>query len=167
VHFHDVAVVRFSAAPATSPAHRAAGSARPFDEIRVVQEPMMPKKTIMIVDDDADVRDAVADLLEGHGYAVIPASNGQEALNELKAGQKPSLILLDVMMPIMDGQAFTAEQQADPELSDIPVVVFTAFGAALDKMKDMESFARIEKPVQADKLLDSVDRWTGPSKLPN
>jgi CheY-like chemotaxis protein len=126
---------------------------------------MMPKKTIMVVDDDADVRDAVTDLLEGHGYAVIPASNGQEALDELKAGEKPSLILLDVMMPIMDGQAFSAEQQADPELSDIPVVAFTAFGAALDKMKDMKVSARIEKPVQADELLDSVDRWTGRSKL--
>jgi CheY-like chemotaxis protein len=129
------------------------------------REPMMPKKTIMVVDDDADVRDAVTDLLEGHGYAVIPASNGQEALDELKAGEKPSLILLDVMMPIMDGQAFSAEQQADPELSDIPVVAFTAFGAALDKMKDMKVSARIEKPVQADELLDSVDRWTGRSKL--
>jgi CheY-like chemotaxis protein len=126
---------------------------------------MMPKKTIMVVDDDADVRDAVTGLLEGHGYAVIPASNGQEALDELKAGEKPSLILLDVMMPIMDGQAFTAEQQADPELADIPVVVFTAFATALDKMKDMKSFARIEKPVQAEQLLDSVDRWTGPSKV--
>jgi CheY-like chemotaxis protein len=125
----------------------------------------MPKKTIMVVDDDADVRDAVTDLLEGHGYAVIPASNGQEALDELKAGEKPSLILLDVMMPIMDGQAFSAEQQADPELADIPVVVFTAFAAALDKMKEMKSFARIEKPVQADQLLNSVDRWTGPSKV--
>jgi CheY-like chemotaxis protein len=121
----------------------------------------MEKKTIMVVDDDADVREAVTDLLEGHGYAVIPASNGQEALNELKGGeQRPSLILLDVMMPIMDGQAFSAEQQSDPDLASIPVVVFTAFGAALEKMKDVKALAHLEKPVQAEHLLDSIDRWS-------
>lgn len=121
----------------------------------------MQKRTIMVVDDDADVREAITDLLEGHGYAVIPAGNGQEALDELKSSQSlPSLILLDVMMPIMDGQAFAAEQQADPELREIPVVVFSAFGAALDQMKDVNAMARLEKPVHADQLLDSVERWS-------
>jgi CheY-like chemotaxis protein len=122
---------------------------------------MMNKKTIMVVDDDADVREAVTDLLEAHGYAVIPAANGQDALDELKTGERrPSLILLDVMMPIMDGQTFAAEQQADPDLREIPVVVFTAFSAALDEMKDMHPSARLEKPVKAERLLDSVGRWS-------
>jgi CheY-like chemotaxis protein len=126
----------------------------------------MDKRTIMVVDDDADVREAVTDLLEGHGYAVIPASNGQEALDELKASQRlPALILLDVMMPIMDGQAFAAEQQADPKLREIPLVVFSAFGAALDQMKDVHALARLEKPVQADQLLDSVERWSEATRI--
>ena len=121
----------------------------------------MEKKTIMVVDDDADVRDAVTELLERHGYAVMPASNGQEALDELKTSEtRPSLILLDVMMPVMDGYAFCQEQQSDPELKDIPVVVFTAFSAALEKMADVQARARLEKPVLAGELLDSIDRWS-------
>jgi two-component system response regulator MprA len=124
---------------------------------------MTNKKTIMVVDDDADVRDAVTDLLERHGYAVMPASNGQEALSELKSSEvRPSLILLDVMMPVMDGHAFCEEQQQDPELKDIPVVVFTAFSAALDQMADVKTAARLEKPVMAGELLDQVDRFAEP-----
>jgi CheY-like chemotaxis protein len=126
----------------------------------------MNKKTIMVVDDDVEVREAVSELLENHGYAVIPASNGREALDELKIHNlRPSLILLDVMMPVMDGQTFCAEQQADPELKDIPVVVFTAFGAALDKMKNVDAMPRLEKPVRAEQLLDSVEMWSDESKL--
>ena len=76
----------------------------------------------------ADVRDAVAALLERNGYVVMPASNGQEALDELHGcDERPSLILLDLMMPVMDGRAFYEEQQADPDLRDIPVVAFTSF----------------------------------------
>jgi CheY-like chemotaxis protein len=128
----------------------------------------MDKKTIMVVDDDPDVRDAISELLERHGYAVVPASNGDEALRELKdRNVRPALILLDVMMPVMDGQEFCAEQQADPELKDIPVVVFTAFGAALDAMSDVKALARLEKPMQADHLLESVGRFADPSKVQN
>lgn len=126
----------------------------------------MKQKTIMVVDDDDEVREAVAELLENHGYAVIPASNGREALDELRIRHmKPAMILLDVMMPVMDGRSFCAEQQADPELKDIPVVVFTAFGAALDKMKEVESMPRLDKPVRADQLLDSVELWSDESKM--
>ena len=128
----------------------------------------MDKKTIMVVDDDPDVRDAISELLERHGYAVVPASNGDEALHELKdRSVRPALILLDVMMPVMDGQAFCAEQQTDPELRDIPVVVFTAFGAALDGMQEIKALARLEKPMQADQLLESIGRFSDPSKVQN
>jgi CheY-like chemotaxis protein len=126
----------------------------------------MDKKTIMVVDDDAEVREAVSELLENHGYAVIPASNGREALDELKVNNiRPSMILLDVMMPVMDGQTFCAEQQSDPELKDIPVVVFTAFGNALEKMKDVDAMPRLDKPVRAEQLLDSVELWSDESKM--
>jgi CheY-like chemotaxis protein len=126
----------------------------------------MDKKTIMVVDDDSEVREAVSELLENHGYAVIPASNGREALDELKIRNlRPAMILLDVMMPVMDGQTFCAEQQSDPELKDIPVVVFTAFGAALEKMKDVDAMPRLDKPVRAEQLLDSVELWSDDSKM--
>jgi CheY-like chemotaxis protein len=125
----------------------------------------MDKPTIMVVDDDADVREAVANLLERNGYVVIPACNGQEALDELhQRDQHPALILLDIMMPVMDGHAFYEEQQADPELRDIPVVAFTSFPGALDGMNDIKSLARLQKPMQAEQLLDSVHRFSEPSK---
>jgi CheY-like chemotaxis protein len=128
----------------------------------------MNKKTIMVVDDDDEVREAVSELLENHGYAVIPASNGREALDELQIRHmKPAMILLDVMMPVMDGRSFCAEQQSDPEIRDIPVVVFTAFGAALDKMTEVESMPRLDKPVRAEQLLDSVELWSDESKMRN
>jgi CheY-like chemotaxis protein len=115
----------------------------------------------MVVDDDAEIRDAVTDLLERNGYEVVPAGNGREALAELKSGGlRPALILLDLMMPVMDGQEFCAEQQSDPTLRDIPVVVFTAFGAALEQMKEVEAMPHLDKPVQADELLDSVELWS-------
>jgi CheY-like chemotaxis protein len=118
----------------------------------------MSKKTILVVDDDDDVRDAVSELLENHGYAVVPASNGKEALHELKMQEvRPAMILLDLMMPIMDGQEFCAEQQADPDLRNIPVVVFSAF----DPGSAQKDLPRVEKPVQAEQLLDSVDHWSG------
>ena len=117
----------------------------------------MSKKPILVVDDDAEVRGAVTDLLEANGYAVVPASNGQEALDELKMQEvRPALILLDLMMPIMDGQAFCAEQQADPSLRDIPVLVFSAFDAEMAS----KGLPRIDKPALADELLHSVDRWS-------
>jgi len=128
----------------------------------------MNKKTIMVVDDDAEVREAVTDLLENHGYAVVPASNGKEALDELKAlDMRPALILLDLMMPVMDGQTFCAEQQSDPELKDIPVVVFTSFSAAMEQMKSVEDKPRLEKPVQAEELLHSIDLWSDGNKTQN
>jgi CheY-like chemotaxis protein len=121
----------------------------------------MDKKTIMVVDDDAEVREAVTELLEAHGYAVVPARNGKEALTELKALKlRPSLILLDLMMPVMDGQTFCAKQQSDPDLKDIPVVVFTAFSAAMEQMKAVEDKPHLEKPVQVEELLQSVDFWS-------
>jgi CheY-like chemotaxis protein len=124
----------------------------------------MDKPTIMVVDDDADVREAVANLLERNGYVVLPASNGQEALDELHGrAERPSLILLDLMMPVMDGRAFYEEQQADPELRDIPVVAFTSFPGALEGMNGIQSLERLDKPMEAEQLLDSVHRWSEPS----
>jgi CheY-like chemotaxis protein len=124
----------------------------------------MNKPRIMVVDDDPDVRDAVASLLERNGYVVMPASNGQEALDELHGcEERPSLILLDLMMPVMDGRAFYEEQQSDPDLRDIPVVAFTSFPGALDGMNDGK-MERLDKPMQAEQLLDSVHRWSEPTK---
>src|SRR6476646_6367807 len=83
----------------------------------------MAPKPILIVDDDKDVRSALAELLEGEGYAVAGAHNGHEALQLMRAGLHPAVILLDLMMPVMDGWDFRSEQQRDPAFAGVPVVI--------------------------------------------
>jgi CheY-like chemotaxis protein len=114
-----------------------------------------PAHEILIVDDDADIRDSLGSLLEGEGYAVACAANGREALDRLRAGLLPCLILLDLMMPVMDGLAFIAQQTADPTLAGIPVVVITAAGQT-----KTASLPRpvLSKPIQIETLLNTVAR---------
>ena len=82
---------------------------------------------VMIIDDDVDVRESLAEVLDDHGYPSIVAANGKEALERLRAlRDRPCLILLDLMMPVMDGRAFRAAQQSDAELGSIPVLIFSA-----------------------------------------
>src|SRR5687768_12107285 len=99
---------------------------------------MNDRPLVMVVDDDADIREAVADVLSDEGYPVELASNGREALNVLSAGAfRPNLILLDLMMPELDGWGLMAELEKRPELSAIPVVVFSAQGVSPETMAGM------------------------------
>ncbi len=88
----------------------------------------MSSHTIMVVDDDPDIRDTLCALLRADGHDVLCHADGLEALNDLRAGARPCLILLDLMMPVLDGVGFRAEQQKDPALASIPVVAITAAG---------------------------------------
>jgi CheY-like chemotaxis protein len=83
---------------------------------------------VLLVDDDFGILDGVSELLESEGFFVVPASNGLEALNRLRSGLRVDAIVLDVMMPMMDGWDFRAEQLADSLLRKIPVVVISASG---------------------------------------
>jgi two-component system, chemotaxis family, chemotaxis protein CheY len=117
--------------------------------------------TILVVDDDADIRDALSSLLEELGYLTLCAANGKEALERLRrpGTVTPRLILLDLMMPVMDGFQFIREQRKDAALASIPVVVVTAGSenavpGALEVLK---------KPVRAERLLASVEKHCLPA----
>jgi CheY-like chemotaxis protein len=79
----------------------------------------------MVVDDDEAIRRTIAEVLSEEGYAVKEAANGREALDLLRAGTRPCLLLLDLMMPVLDGWGFRQEQERDPEIASVPVVIVT------------------------------------------
>jgi CheY-like chemotaxis protein len=110
---------------------------------------------ILVVEDDQDIRESLAGLLEAHGYSVLSAANGVEAFMLLRSGHVPSVILLDLMMPLMDGYRFRTEQRKDPALAAIPVVVITAGAASRDGVP--EGVVVIQKPLEPARLLAAVD----------
>src|SRR5262245_15369306 len=81
---------------------------------------------VLVIEDDADTREAVSDFLEREGFEVEAVENGHLALESLRSRDAPRFILLDMMMPVMDGWSFRRQQRADPQLSSIPVIVVTA-----------------------------------------
>jgi CheY-like chemotaxis protein len=115
----------------------------------------MMAEPVLVVDDDPDIRECMVALLEMRGLPAVPASDGAEALDLLKAGMRPSLILLDLMMPRMDGWEFRAQQELDPELAAIPTVVVSAAGQHATAA--LHADAIIRKPIdfgQLDRVLD-------------
>jgi CheY-like chemotaxis protein len=119
-----------------------------------------PARLVMIVEDDRDVRETLAEILADHSYDTLLASNGQEALLRLRdAPEKPSVILLDIMMPVMNGWEFRALQKTDAALSEIPVVVITAHADASRAAAEMEAAGFLRKPVKLESLIASVSRF--------
>jgi CheY-like chemotaxis protein len=117
----------------------------------------MPVHRILIVDDEPMIRDSLVEFLEDHGYEAVGAANGREALSELGAGARlPSLILLDLMMPFMDGRSFREEQLADPALSEIPVIVFSAYQDVAATAGELHAVAHLKKPLRLPDLLRLV-----------
>ena len=122
---------------------------------------MNPSKhaRILVVEDDYDIRESVVEVLEEEGYGVDAAGDGREALRLLsEAHPKPSLILLDLMMPNMNGFEFRAEQLKNAEDAAIPVAVLTADGQARAKAEQLHADGLVRKPVKIQPLLDMVAR---------
>ncbi len=109
-------------------------------------------KRILLVEDDEITRGAIKMVLEWEGYRVDCAANGQEALDYLHGHGRPELILLDVMMPVLDGEEFRREQKRDPSLAKIPVVVVSALEAAAR----LDAAVHIRKPFQVEELLAAI-----------
>jgi CheY-like chemotaxis protein len=115
------------------------------------------KDLVMIVEDDADTLDALNALLTQFGFDTLLAQNGREALEKLRAAARlPCVIILDLLMPEMDGWQFRTEQQADPALRAIPVVIVTADVRGGSRAKAAGAVAFIPKPVDIEKLMGSV-----------
>jgi CheY-like chemotaxis protein len=112
---------------------------------------------ILIIEDDPDVRVTLVDLLEDAGYPVDCAANGQEALDHLRRGTLPSVILLDLMMPVMDGWEFRREQRRDPRVANVPVIVLSALDRT--RVGDLGEAAFMKKPLDFDRLLELVRRY--------
>ena len=117
---------------------------------------------VLIVDDDPAVVEGLSELLEEEGYDVAVAKDGRDALDQLRTGLRPSVILLDLMMPRMDGWDFRHEQMKDAELRDIPTIVISAAGFSATSVK--AQLGDIEfgpKPPDAQALLDAIKRGCG------
>ena len=118
-------------------------------------------KCILVVEDDPDLAQLVAEVLESAGYRTAIAGNGRAALDHLRTCTHPDLILLDLMMPVMDGWEFREEQQKLPALASIPVLTVTADGDARGKAAAIQAAGYITKPITIDSLLDAVERVCG------
>ena len=114
---------------------------------------------VLVVEDDDDVREALLLLLGDDGVHAVGATDGRDALEKIRGGLHPSLILLDLMMPVMDGERFLHARKADPELAAIPVVVVSA----MQKMKvdpvELDVDEMITKPVDPVRVLETVNQY--------
>jgi CheY-like chemotaxis protein len=115
-------------------------------------------RNVLLVEDDCYLRKLVAEILEEEGYHVSCAANGQEALTHLRHAPLPGLILLDCMMPVMDGWEFRRRQQQDEALAPIPVVVLTAAGITEQEIASVGAAGFLLKPFDLTALLDAVAR---------
>jgi len=117
-------------------------------------------KKIFIIEDDIYIRMNLKMLLESEGYSIETASDGKDALERLKAATSlPSLILLDLMMPIMDGFQFRHEQERDPRLADIPVVIISAGGNIEPSKIKIGAKASLKKPFNIEDVLDTIKQF--------
>ena len=117
--------------------------------------------SILIVEDEAPIRSVITEILEDEGYQVASVANGMEALTYLREhAERPQLILLDLGMPVMTGWEFREEQQRDPMLAGIPVIVMSALPDLDRKAAALEVAECLDKPVDIDKLLALVAAYS-------
>jgi CheY-like chemotaxis protein len=114
----------------------------------------MNRPLVLVVDDDPDILDAICDILDAEGYRVSRARHGQEALDQVDS-QRPDIILLDLMMPVMDGVAFSQALRLRPAVRDVPIVVISADGNP-QRAAAVGAAGYLAKPFDIDALLAQV-----------
>jgi|SRR5688572_6880241 CheY-like chemotaxis protein len=116
-----------------------------------------PRKTVLIIDDDDDLRDSLAEHIQGEGFETLAVKTGLEALDKLRWGLRPALILLDLQMTVMTGWDFRAEQRSDPQLAGIPVIAMTG---GYSKWRSVDDFtACLRKPLDLPTLSRQLRRF--------
>jgi CheY-like chemotaxis protein len=116
---------------------------------------------VFVVDDEEMIRESIVEFLDDNGYQAVGASDGRDALQKLGAASdgRPCLILLDLMMPGMDGRAFREHQLQSPELAAIPVIVFSAHRDVATAATEMNAAGHLEKPLRLPELLRKVRQY--------
>ena len=117
------------------------------------------EKSILVIDDEPDILYTLADILRALGYSVRIASNGREGLECIRAYGAPDLIVLDLMMPVMDGYQFWSEQHQDPRLAEIPVIVITA-GTSV-RRDELDPYGLVPKPIKLPLLCGLIEKAIG------
>src|SRR5262249_54388366 len=117
----------------------------------------MDRTTVLVIDDDAEIRQALAELLEDEEYQVLLAANGKEALDVIAAGPRPDVILLDVMMPVMDGWHFLSARLKHPELVEVPIIIISAGQEAERDARKVGVFEVARKPLHVDDLIQRIE----------
>jgi CheY-like chemotaxis protein len=120
--------------------------------------------TVFIVEDDLDTREMLARFLELEGFTVESAENGKAALERLGGGSRACVILLDLMMPVMDGWQFRQAQVKNEDLAKIPVIVVSAAGR--ERIERIDADAYLSKPVDLEELLGCVTQFCHPDDPP-
>ena len=115
-------------------------------------------KRVLVVDDDVDIRETLVDLLRDEGYRAVGAANGLEALRLLRETEHPCAIVLDLMMPVMDGEQFRDAQRKDPGIAEIPIVAITAGRHSLARIEGLAPAAFLPKPLRLEDLLSTLAR---------
>ena len=123
---------------------------------RDVHGGVRPEAPILVVEDEADLRQLISGLLRADGYATVTATNGSEALRLLREeGVQPCLILLDLLMPVMNGWTFLRRAREDRRLARVPVIVVTGYLPCADAAR-LGAADVLSKPFDLDRLLEVV-----------
>jgi CheY-like chemotaxis protein len=124
-------------------------------------------RRVLVVEDDPDIRSAMVELLRARGYEPLQAADGAKALDLVRAaaagGVAPSVILLDLVMPVLDGRAFLRARRADPRIAEIPVILLSAERGevAREVAAGAPGTEYVEKPAVIPRLLSLIDRFAG------
>ena len=116
------------------------------------------RQTVLVVDDQVDLRDAIAVLLECEGYIVVDAENGKEALKYLQNGTNIAAIVLDLMMPVMDGWQFLAARRRNAAWHQIPTIVVTGVSESKRRHQELGDVEVFTKPFHFDELFAALRR---------